>query len=94
MLRMSKDQLAQLDSFYPYRRVPAGRPKTKPFNPAIVAIESTSNDYKASDWLITAPDEMIKETFNRPQRRQGCPEDIKPLLADLIISRCNKSLYQ
>lgn len=88
MSKLSRDQQAALNEYYPYQnpRVTIGKPKAKPNNPAIVAISSLADQFSISDWIISAPDEMVREELgNLHQRRFGCPHDIKQLLANLVI---------
>lgn len=85
--RISKDQMEVLETLFPYSRRPTGKQKlTKRPNPAADSIDSMSVLFSEHDWKITLPSEWVAQvTSNRNNRRYAVPQNVKILLANLVI---------
>lgn len=93
MARLTREQLDELNKLYPYGRIPRSRPNAKSPNDAVQAIDKLAEGFASCDWIITAPDRFVANATNNIQRRQGCPHDIKQLLANLVIDIAKRTLY-
>jgi hypothetical protein len=85
MTRVKKEQMDELDRLYPDKKIPRSKPNTKVVNEGYVAIDIVANQLAACDWVLQAPDELIKQVISNGNRKIGCPHDIREILADLVI---------
>lgn len=93
MARLTKEQVAALEKLYPLQRLPRSKPNQKVTNDGIAAIDIVADGFSVSDWRITLPERFISEAFlYKPMRRQGCPHEIKQMLADLAIQVGQRTL--
>ena len=86
--RITKEQLEQLEIYYPYTRKPVGKQKIlKKINPAVESIESTATMFSEHDWILTLPGYMVEKiTGNGNNTRYSVPFNIKNTLCDLALS--------
>ena len=93
MARLTRDHVAALEKLYPLQRLPSSKPNQKIVNDAIAAIDIVADGLSVSDWRVTLPENFIAEAFpTKPMRRQGCPHEVKQLLAELAIQVGERSL--
>lgn len=93
MARLTREQIDELNKLYPYGRIPMSRPNAKSPNDAIVAIDKVADGFSSGDWTIIAPDRFMVYNSEVIPRRQGCPPDIKQMLAALVIDVAKRTLY-
>lgn len=93
MARLTREQIDELNKLYPYGRIPMSRPNAKSPNDAIVAIDKIADGFSTGDWTIIAPDRFVTLNGVTIPRRQGCPPDIKQMLAALVIDVAKRTLY-
>lgn len=84
--RITKEYMDELNILFPYNKVSATKKKSKTTNSAVLAIDELAQLFGQRDWILTIPDKYMTEVFSKEStRRFSCPQDIKILLAKLII---------
>jgi hypothetical protein len=78
--------MKELERVFPYTRVSVSKKKGKVENSVLRAIDELSALLGSRDWTLTLPDDMVQQVTGQPNtRRYSCPQDIKILLANLIL---------
>lgn len=85
--RISKEQMAQLEHWFPYSRKPHGKQKQlKLQNVGAIAVESLFTFFTSNDWRLNLPERWLQEQPVLPKaKRYVAPYDIRTKLADFVI---------
>lgn len=91
--RITKENMAALDTLYPYNKITGGKKSTqKPTNLAVRTIDTLADNLGMISWMMTADSEMIAEVFaGNSSRRFQITYDIKNILAQLVIELGSRS---
>jgi hypothetical protein len=85
-VRIPPELMKELERVFPYTRVSVSKKKGKVENSVLRAIDELSALLSSRDWTLTLPDDMVQQVTGQPNtRRYSCPQDIKILLANLIL---------
>lgn len=85
-IRIPPDTVRELERVFPYTKISISKKKGKVENSVLKAIDELSSLLSARDWTITLPDHLAEQVVGQSNlRRYSCPQDIKILLAQLIL---------
>jgi hypothetical protein len=85
-VRIPPDMVKELERVFPYTKVSISKKKGKVENSVLRAIDELTSLLSSRDWTITLPDHMAEQVTGQASlRRYSCPQDIKILLAQLIL---------
>jgi hypothetical protein len=86
-VRLPIETVAEIEKLFPISVIPQGSSiKSKQINPIIKAIDKFNEELSANDWTLRMSPEKIKlVTGYEGMTRLSCPNDIKVIIANLII---------